>query len=162
MGVSRHRGMLGVGLVRTNRDRRTLFKRDTSGTVTVEFVITLPFLIGVLAFASQYGQAMQVRNALDIATRDAARYMARAPLNGTGSTIDPIFIANAQTLINRRLGSAVEAVRFNTLTSTADVTMVDVEVDVSFPLLEWIDRGEGGTDFSSFTMEATETWPRTN
>lgn len=153
--------MRGEYLVQCIRTKLAKFQNDISAAVTVEFVVTLPFLIGVLVFASQYGQAMQVRNALDIAARDAARYMARAPLDPTGLTIDPLFITNAQTLVTSRLGPAVEGVRFPTIGSTANETTISIEVDVRFPLLQWLGRAEGDPDFTFFTMAANETWPRT-
>jgi len=54
------------------------FLKDKAGSVTVEFVIALPILLAILAFAVQYGNALKVRNNLDVASRDAARYRPKA------------------------------------------------------------------------------------
>lgn len=146
--------MLRWATCRANR-----FRRDARGAVTVEFVVSLPVLVAVLAFATQYGRAMQVRNSLDVAVRDAARYLSRAPMDAATGTIDPTFFTNAQTLVNTRIGPQTEAVRFTVLTADATGAEVTVEADVDFPFLTWLDRT--GQDFSSFTMTATDEWPRT-
>ena len=48
------------------------FLRSESGSAGSEFVVSLPLLIGVMVIASEYGSALQVRDVLDAATRDAA------------------------------------------------------------------------------------------
>ena len=60
------------------------FAAASRGAVTVEFVVKLPVLITVLVFVSQHERAIQVRNALDVATRDATGFLSRAPLNQMG------------------------------------------------------------------------------
>lgn len=134
------------------------FAAASRGAVTVEFVVTLPVLIAVLAFASQYGRAMQVRNALDVATRDATRFLSRAPLNQTGQ-VPPTFVGNAEQLVLNRIDGLADDVRFVSVTSDALAAQMEVEVDVSFPWLALVSFGEN--DYTSITMTAGEVWPRT-
>ncbi|MEL6679839.1 MAG: TadE family protein [Pseudomonadota bacterium] len=132
------------------------------GAVTVEFVVTLPILFAVLAFASQYGRAMQVRNAMDVAVRDAARYIARAP--SVDGIVPGAFTSKATQLVTARIlssGNAVTAVNSVNITVGSDDITVDVEVLVEFPFLSAIGTGGAGADLSSITMNATESWPRT-
>lgn len=77
------------------------------GSITVEFVVTLPILLAALGFAEQYGQAMQTRNALDVAARDAARFISRAPLDETGTTVPDGFLCAAREIITARLTGSI-------------------------------------------------------
>ncbi|MEL6598769.1 MAG: TadE/TadG family type IV pilus assembly protein [Pseudomonadota bacterium] len=139
------------------------FIRDAGGAVTVEFVVTLPILFAVLAFASQYGRAMQVRNAMDVAVRDAARYVARAPT--VSGVIPNEFTAKATDLVTARIissGDAVTAVNKVNITTTTTDIVVDVEVLVEFPFLSAIGTSdEVDKELTSITMVASESWPRT-
>ena len=83
------------------------FFGDAGGAITVEFVVTLPILLAALGFAAQYGEAMQTRNSLDVAARDAARLISRAPLDDTGTTVHPDFLCAAREIITARLGDSV-------------------------------------------------------
>ncbi|MEM0987799.1 MAG: TadE/TadG family type IV pilus assembly protein [Pseudomonadota bacterium] len=86
------------------------FLRDDRGNAGLEFVTTLPLLMGVMVFTAEYGQALRARMALDSAVQDIARYLARAPMdnttvaNGT-PTIDfyPGIEAAAQALLQDRI-----------------------------------------------------------
>lgn len=80
---------------------------DTRGAITVEFVVTLPILLAALGFAEQYGQAMQTRNSLDVAARDAARFLSRAPLDPTGTTVPDVFQCAARGIIEARMGDSI-------------------------------------------------------
>lgn len=135
------------------------FATDTRASVTVEFVIALPVLLAMLAFAVQYGNALKVRNNLDVATRDAARYLARAPLNVGGTAVDQVFIDRAEQIIKDRIETgkaqvASFAATSNTLTSTVDVT-----IDVPFPLLTMIGLFDSAQ--ANIAISATEDWTRT-
>ena len=94
-----------VGRNTFNRIRN--FLRDSQGAITVEFVVTLPILLAALGFAEQYGQAMQTRNSLDVAARDAARFISRAPLDPTGTTVPDVFLCAARGIIETRMGDSI-------------------------------------------------------
>ena len=80
------------------------FVRNNEGSATVEFVLALPILLALMAFSIQYGNALAIRNNLDVAARDAARYLARAPLNdSTGASIDSTFINKSQAMVAERV-----------------------------------------------------------
>lgn len=92
---------------RNSLSRIRSFVSDTRGAITVEFVVTLPILLAALGFAEQYGQAMQTRNSLDVAARDAARFISRAPLDPTGTTVPDTFLCTARGIIETRMGDAI-------------------------------------------------------
>ncbi|MEM9011868.1 MAG: TadE/TadG family type IV pilus assembly protein [Pseudomonadota bacterium] len=136
------------------------FKRDKRGAATVEFVIALPVLLAVLVFSTQYGRAMQVRNALDVAVRDAARFLSRAPL--AGDSVPAAFVTEAESLITSRMGEAVESVNFVEVSGSTAQAEVTVVANVRLPLLRLIRQIAGGEgDLSSIPMHASEVWPRT-
>lgn len=59
------------------------FKRfldDEGGAAAIEFLMSLPLLIGVLLFTSEYGNALRAKMVLNTATADAARLLARSPI----------------------------------------------------------------------------------
>ncbi len=93
-------------MLRNLGQRLRRYARDESGSAGAEFVVSVPLLIGVMVIASEYGGALQMRDALDAATGDASRFLARAPLNADG-TIRQHFIDEAQQLIADRLGISV-------------------------------------------------------
>lgn len=141
------------------------FWTETRGAVTVEFVIAMPLLMAVLAFSTQYGRAMQARAVLDVAVRDAARLLSRAPVadpvvdstNAAGQVPEP-FIDVAELMIINRLGTLAEEVRFTEITADTQEVTIAVEIDVEFPFLSAISFGEN--DISEITMTANEVWPR--
>ena len=92
---------------RNTFDRIRRFFGESQGAITVEFVVTLPILLAALGFAEQYGQAMQTRNSLDVAARDAARFISRAPLDPTGTTVPDLFLCTARGIIETRMGDSI-------------------------------------------------------
>lgn len=134
------------------------FWRNCRGAVTVEFVVSLPVLVAVLAFSTQYGRMMQARSALDVAVRDAARLISRAPLAEDGSGVPPIFLTHAQNMISNRVGCIAEEITFVTVTGTAVLTTVEVEAKIEFPFLNAFSFGEN--DLDDVTLRAAEVWPR--
>jgi len=135
------------------------FFKDSSGSVTVEFVIAMPILLAVLAFAVQYGNALKVRNSLDFSARDAARYLARAPLNAEQTDVDQIFKDRARLIIANRVETSKS--RITTFSSVTDSTTasIDVTVDVPFPLLKWIGLFDGAE--ATMSMSTKESVLRT-
>ncbi|QPH55296.1 TadE/TadG family type IV pilus assembly protein [Pontivivens ytuae] len=94
-------------MLKTPFDRLRTFLGDARGAITVEFVVTLPILLAALGFAEQYGNAMRVRNSMDVAARDAARFISRAPINENTRTVDDQFICTARQIITLRLAGRV-------------------------------------------------------
>lgn len=135
------------------------FISDTEGSSTVEFVIALPILLGMLAFAVQYGNALKVRNNLDVASRDAARFLARAPLDPSGNDVDNYFKQRARQIVAARVENTKSMISNFVPTSDATKVTVSVTIDVPFPLLEWI--GIFDTASPNLSMTSTESWERT-
>ena len=135
------------------------FARDVDASVTVEFVIALPVLLAMLAFSVQYGNALKVRNNLDVATRDAARYLARAPLDPTGTSVDQIFIDRARQIIADRVATSKATVASFSGASDITAASVDVTINVPFPLLTYI--GLFNSVDANIPMAASENWTRT-
>ena len=61
---------------------QTLFK-DNSGSMTVEFVATLPLLLAALLFSFEFGRALWAYDVVSRDVRDAVRYLSRAPAANT-------------------------------------------------------------------------------
>jgi Flp pilus assembly protein TadG len=64
--------------------RAVEFFRCRDGSITVEFVVVVPLLIGALMFSFEFGRALW---AYDVMTRDVRagiRYLSRAPSSYTG------------------------------------------------------------------------------
>lgn len=92
----------------------TRFLRDERGTASMEFVVTLPLLLGPLLITAEYGNALTVREQLDSALADATQLLAAAPaLPGWDDTendgidappvLQQIFVDRAEDLIAERL-----------------------------------------------------------
>ena len=135
------------------------FFKDSSGSVTVEFVIAMPILLAVLAFAVQYGNALKVRNSLDFSARDAARYLARAPLNSAGTDVDQIFKDRARLIIANRVETSKSRITTFSPVTDSSTASIDVTVDVPFPLLKWIGIFDGAE--ATMSMSTTESVLRT-
>lgn len=86
------------------RGART-FLKDQRASVSVDFVVSIPILLAVLVFTTEYGRVLQMRTVLDNAVSDATRYLARAPLNVNGDGYSPEIIAIARQLITSRVNS---------------------------------------------------------
>ncbi len=135
------------------------FITDVAGSSTVEFVIALPILLAMLAFSVQYGNALKVRNNLDIVSRDAARYLARAPLNAAQTDVDTVFKDRARQLIEDRVANTKSTISSFTPTSNATGASVSVTIDVPFPLIKWI--ALFSTAAPTLSMSSSESWART-
>lgn len=133
------------------------FRDSERAAVTVEFVISVPLLMAVLAFAVQYGYAMQVRNALDVAVRDAARYMSRAPIDPSTGTISSAFLTEAQQLVDRRI-AATAVVTVNDMVITDQFAAIKATASVNMPLLNALVFVTGNPGVSRIDMVACEGW----
>lgn len=81
------------------------FLHDRRASVSVDFVVSIPILLAVLVFTTEYGRVLQMRTVLDNAVSDATRYLARAPLNDEGTGYSPEIIVVAERLITSRVNS---------------------------------------------------------
>lgn len=138
--------------------RGLVFAKDERAAVTVEFVVAVPLLMAVLAFAVQYGYAMQVRNALDVAVRDAARYMSRAPIDDGSNSVSTSFLTKAEQLVNNRISDAA-TVTVDDMLITDDIVAIKATATVELPLLqilEWFSTEEG--NLSRIPMVSCEGW----
>jgi Flp pilus assembly protein TadG len=144
-------------LLAAARRRLGRFGAEPDGAVTVEFVIAVPLLLAVLAFAVQYGYAMQVRNALDVAVRDAARYMSRAPIDPATSLVDAGFLTKATELVQTRIGATAQ-ISVDDLRITASTAAIKATATVSLPLLEVLVFVTGTPGFSQIAMVSCEGW----
>ena len=93
------------------------FVADDRGNAGLEFVTSIPLLLGVLIFTAEYGEALRERMILDNATHDVARFLARSPIDNTAPAptnanpappVEPAFypvtLAEAQRMFNDRVG----------------------------------------------------------
>ena len=134
--------------------------QDRAGSATVEFVLVLPILLALMAFAVQYGNALSIRNNLDVATRDAARYLARTPLSdSSGATIHPSFTLKSRQMVEQRVLNTKSTITNFSATSDQTGANVQVTISVPFPLLAWI--GPFDTASPSMSMSSSEYWVRT-
>ncbi len=125
------------------------FLSDTRGTAGLEFVTTSPLILGVLVFTAEYGQALRARMVLDSAVQDAARFLARSPVDNASTVPDapeisfyPATLTEAQQMIRERVGQ--RPIAFNVSTQTVDSTQfrtpyyrisLDVTMSIDLPLL---------------------------
>lgn len=110
------------------------FARDDAAAVSVDFVVAIPILLAVLVFTSEYGRVLQMRSVLDNAVADATRYLARAPLDGTGAGFSPTVINIAEQIITRRINAnhiAVGEPVVSTVNASASSTFTTVSLTVS-------------------------------
>ncbi|GMG84653.1 hypothetical protein LNKW23_38690 [Paralimibaculum aggregatum] len=112
----------------------TRFIRDERGTASMEFVVTLPLLLGPLILTAEYGQALSNREALDSAVADAVQLLAVAPalpaITAGGENDAPLlvqhFVDKAEELIADRLEVPESAIMFEaTISEDCSVTTAD-------------------------------------
>lgn len=86
------------------------FLSDEDGAAAIEFLMTLPLLIGVLLFTAEYGTALRAKMVLNTAAADAARLLARAPIYDDGSSLKiyDTFRNDAGNMVSGMIGGPVE------------------------------------------------------
>lgn len=108
------------------RDMVGRFLAEERGTASMEFVVTLPLLLGPMIVTAEYGDALSARERLDSAVAEAAHLLAHAPaMPGPAPTDPPVliqrFVDRAEALVAARMGATAEQVLFEA-TVTADVS----------------------------------------
>jgi Flp pilus assembly protein TadG len=66
---------------------------ESSGSMTVEFVATIPVILCALVFAFEFGRALWAYDVVSRDVRAAVRYLSRAPL-----PVSNAFVVNAQNV----------------------------------------------------------------
>lgn len=146
------------------------------GTASLEFVVILPLLLGVLVLAAEFGEALTKREALDSAVSDALFLIASAPVEDSSAvagcpfTVPDYYINLARDIIATRTNVPQELVSFevclrdNVAPSAVTAQYPEYEffpieiaasVIVDLPLLSIIDAfdGPGGGLSSNLTVE---------
>ena len=134
------------------------------GTASLEFVVTLPLLLGILVLAAEFGEALTKREALDSAVSDALFLIASAPVEDSASvagcpfTVPDYYIDLAKEIIAARTDEPLANVTFESClradnaTASVKSTYPDYEffpieiaasVVVDLPLLGIIDAFDG-------------------
>jgi Flp pilus assembly protein TadG len=129
--------------IRQFLDGARRFLSDARASVSVDFVVSIPILLAVLVFTTEYGRVLQMRTVLDNAVADATRYLARAPLNDEEDGFSTSVIAVAEGLITSRVNTDLVAISAPEIedqtvqTSSADFRIVSLSaaVGVSTPAL---------------------------
>jgi len=145
------------------------FVADTRGAAGVEFLTTLPLLIGAMVFTAEYGNALRTRMVLNTATADAARFLSRTPLQENPANpgqllFYPSFVTEANDMLEARLGGTVklEAEVFvissdslnYTLREDPIIVQVDTDVNLGVPMLGFINTTlNWATNFDSVNPE---------
>lgn len=127
----------------TRRRRRRWFGRDAGGAAAVEFALILPVLLTFLLGLIEFGRAMWIRNTMQYAVEDAARYAAITS-GATSSTVTTF----AQS---RLLALDTSTVSF---TVTFGASSVTVSATHSFEFL-----ASGLLPFGPITLSASAQFP---
>jgi Flp pilus assembly protein TadG len=112
------------------------FSKDSTGAITIEFVVTLPLFLAALAFAFEFGQIFLAHQSTVNNVRSAARYLARTSL-----TADDFDRANSIIRTGQVAGGSAPdylagecATSFSCATFDSDTNQLRVQVRVNYPL----------------------------
>ena len=154
------------------------FSRDRRGSVTVDFVVSIPILVGVLVITSEYGRVLQMRTTLDNAVSDATRYLTRvATVDSTGQfdPDDTILTAQSRTeadrIIRERINSdlididiptnvqVIDGVRFVEVTARVGVETRALSIlNLVTPNETTLDNGARIREVEGIVIAAEETF----
>ncbi|MEL7152594.1 MAG: TadE/TadG family type IV pilus assembly protein [Pseudomonadota bacterium] len=143
------------------------FLSDERGAAGIEFLTTLPLLIGTMVFTAEYGNALRTKMVLNTATADVTRFLARAPLEESTTNEGQYqfyskFLTDAQAMMEARMGGSValsteifiidsEGLPFDLRTDPV-IVQVRTDVGLSMPLLGFINQTiEWANNFSIIT-----------
>lgn len=128
------------------------FLADDRGAAGIEFLCTLPLLIGTMVLTAEYGNALRTKMVLNTATADVTRFLARTPLqedpaNPGGLSFYNNFLIDAQAILDARMGGNVtfgaavfEVEPDATLRSTPIMVRVTTDIGLTMPLLGFINQ----------------------
>jgi len=125
------------------RRRRGWFRRDAGGATAVEFALILPVLLTFLLGLIEFGRAMWIRNTMQYAVEDAARY---AAITSGATSSDVTTFAQSRLLA---LDSATV-----TFSVTFGASSVTVSATHSFQFL-----ASGLLPFGPITLSASAQFP---
>ncbi len=131
---------------------------DRRGSVSVDFIVSIPILLAVLVLTSEYGRVLQVRSTLDNAVSDATRYLARVPLQADGASYDPAIVAIAEDLIRRRINSEFIAIGTPRITAVDGYQTIELAaaVGVLTPALQVLGVGSPNITIDGKPLEDVE------
>ncbi|MEM7543926.1 MAG: TadE family protein [Pseudomonadota bacterium] len=118
------------GLIKSWVIRLRGFLTDSQGSVSVDFIVSIPILLAVLVLTSEYGRVLQARSTLDNAVADATRYLSRVPANEADGSFSPKVVAIAEQLITSRINTRYIAIGSPVLTTNGDFTTVSLAASV--------------------------------
>lgn len=150
------------------------FSADDRGNAGLEFVTSIPLLLGVLVFTAEYGEALRSRMVLDNALHDVARYLARAPVDDISTTEgvrEPVFYQpiedRAEAFMEARV---LNDVTFNTSIISLDqgsfrsdyyIIVLRASTTAELPLLSFINAFSEDPDDDDDIISDNETSART-
>lgn len=132
--------------------RACAFATDRSASVTVDFIVSIPILLGVLVLTTEYGKILNTRTVLDNAVADATRYLTRAPRDASGDFY-PASVQFAQEIVRNRFSTDLVAVSAPAITTVDgfDVVTLEAAVGVASPALGVLSLASPGGKLSDGT-----------
>ena len=106
--------------------RLKAFASDRRASVTVDFIVSIPILLGVLVLTSEYGRLLQMRSTLDNAVADATRYLSRVPLDPGGTGFNQNVVDVAEGLITSRVNTPYLAISAPEIGSAGGYTTIRI------------------------------------
>ena len=117
---------------------------DQRGSMSIDFVVSIPILLAVLVITSEYGRVLQARSALDNAVSDATRYLARVEFEDQANqTYSDEVVAFAEDLIRSRLNARFIAVGSPVISTAGGFETVELSaaIGVETPALQLLGLG---------------------
>ena len=128
------------------------FLADDRGAAGIEFLCTLPLLIGTMVFTAEYGNALRTKMVLTTATADVTRFLSRTPIEEDPSSTNGLrfytnFLSEAQAMLDARMdGSVTLSTAVYQVTSDPPLrtdpikVLVQTDIGLTMPLLGFINR----------------------
>lgn len=127
------------------------FAADRAASVTVDFIVSIPILLGVLVLTTEYGKILNTRTVLDNAVADATRYLTRVPLDGSNH-LPPASIAIAENIIRARMNTELISIgQPDVQTGAINTVRLEAAVGVETPALALLSLASPGGKLSDGT-----------